>query len=546
MRNKVATYLKSIPRYVWILLAIIVVGIFFRTYHFRDWLQFSPDEARDATVVGNAIEGKSALPLLGPQAGNTQFYLGPIYYQAEYVSGLIFGNEPDKFAYPDLFFSILTIPLLYFFLRKYFSISIALTLDALMSFSYFMIISSRFALNPNSIPFFTLVFLYALLEMVKPENKKSVLWPILLGISMGIGIQLHTLLFLIMPIVGIFVLIYLIKQKNISWKSFLLFLLFFAIVNYGQLMHEIITGGSNTAKLFKGAKSEATTGSALSRNAYLVGACQIQANAHIISSYENIEACGDIFKPNQSITKYTNEPGGTFYNGQVFISAAVVSVIFSLIGYILLLFFIKKETDKNRRNFLIIILLYSLVLFAVFIPVASQISMHYFNIVFFVPFVLLGLWMIIITRIIKNKKIANKLLIIIIAFLFILQGGVLTQAYHSYSSGNVSSAKKSIYGEIMPMVDYMIANSSQKEAIRIDGSAFYLKRFFKPFVYIAKKSGVDIAKLEKNNPISSGTSFFYIDEKKEEDVEKNSLLNGDIVLGSKQFQNIIIYTLLKQ
>ncbi len=107
-------FLKLIPFWVWILLLIIGSGIFLRTYHFHDWLRFSPDEARDATIINNALNKKNALPLLGPQAGNTKFYLGPLYYQAEYVSALIFGNSPDKLAYPDLFFSIMTIPLLFF------------------------------------------------------------------------------------------------------------------------------------------------------------------------------------------------------------------------------------------------------------------------------------------------------------------------------------------------------------------------------------------------------------------------------------------------
>ena len=114
MTNKaIVSRIRAVPKYFWVLLAIMIVGVFCRTYQFHDWLRFSPDEARDATYISDAITGKAPLPALGPQAGNTQFYLGPLYYQAEYVSALVFGNAPDKIAYFDLIFSILSIPMLF-------------------------------------------------------------------------------------------------------------------------------------------------------------------------------------------------------------------------------------------------------------------------------------------------------------------------------------------------------------------------------------------------------------------------------------------------
>ena len=142
-----------------LLVGIILLGVFLRTYHFTDWLQFSPDQARDATLIENVLRGTAPFPLTGPQAGNTQFNLGPLYYELEYVSAVLFGATPQAMAYPDVFFSLLAIPLLYLFLRKYFSVWIALALTSMMSVSLFIITSSRFASNPNAIPFFLMLFL---------------------------------------------------------------------------------------------------------------------------------------------------------------------------------------------------------------------------------------------------------------------------------------------------------------------------------------------------------------------------------------------------
>src|SRR3989339_797357 len=152
---------KKISASFGILLAIILVGIFLRTYNFHDFLRFNADQSRDAAVINNALEGKEALPLLGPKAGGTDFRLGPAFYYFNYASGLVFGGNPDKLAYPDLLFSILAIPLFYVFSRRYFGKNISLAVAFLFAISLFTVRYSRFSWNPNSTPFFTMLFLYA-------------------------------------------------------------------------------------------------------------------------------------------------------------------------------------------------------------------------------------------------------------------------------------------------------------------------------------------------------------------------------------------------
>ena len=151
--------IKRIPNYVLILTGIILLGIFLRTYHFHDWLRFNADQSRDAGVVSDFVEGKSGLPLLGPKAGGTEFKLGGAFYYLQITSAKIFGDAPDKMAYPDLLASILAIPLLFLFLKRAFNENIALVLTGVLSVSIFAIKYARFAWNPNSAPFYCLLFL---------------------------------------------------------------------------------------------------------------------------------------------------------------------------------------------------------------------------------------------------------------------------------------------------------------------------------------------------------------------------------------------------
>src|SRR4030043_2138603 len=158
-----------------ILAAIVLAAAAIRLWHFNDWLHFGMDQARDANLVSEAAQvGPSHLPLLGPRAGGTFVRLGPVFYYFQYVSAKIFHSvSPPVFAYPDLLFSVLTTPLFFLFLRHFFSKTTALLVAALYAFNFVMIQFSRFAWNPNSVPFWTLLTFFALLKSVDEKIKKK-------------------------------------------------------------------------------------------------------------------------------------------------------------------------------------------------------------------------------------------------------------------------------------------------------------------------------------------------------------------------------------
>jgi len=122
--------------------------IFLRVYHFSDWLRFNSDQARDAGIVRDMIENNN-VPLLGPIAGGTLFQLGPAFYYFQFVGAKLFGVMPDKMAYGDLLFGILSVPLAFFLFLRYFKKNTSLMLAALYATSFFAVQYSRFAWNPN-------------------------------------------------------------------------------------------------------------------------------------------------------------------------------------------------------------------------------------------------------------------------------------------------------------------------------------------------------------------------------------------------------------
>jgi len=84
--ENIVTKLKNNRRLVLLFCGIFLVGIFLRTYHFRQWLYFYPDQARDLMLTQDVLAGKAAWPLLGPIAASTPFKLGPIYYYFQIIS----------------------------------------------------------------------------------------------------------------------------------------------------------------------------------------------------------------------------------------------------------------------------------------------------------------------------------------------------------------------------------------------------------------------------------------------------------------------------
>ncbi len=152
-----------------IFLAFIMLSAFWvRIWDISELFVFKMDQARDIKLVQEAYNnGVGELPLLGPRAAKTYLRLGPIFYYFEYFSMWLVGNKsPLNVVWPDFILSILTIPLFYYFLRQAFNRKVSLMTTAVFASSFFLTQYSRFAWNPNSIPFWSLLFFLGLYKIV--------------------------------------------------------------------------------------------------------------------------------------------------------------------------------------------------------------------------------------------------------------------------------------------------------------------------------------------------------------------------------------------
>ena len=530
-------------------MAIVLVGIFLRTYSFHNWLLFEADQVRDATLVEQVIKGETAWPQFGPtmrKSGISEdklFKLGPIYYYFQIVSVKLFGNVPVSLAYPDLLFSILTIPLFYYFLRRYFQHNFSLAATGILAISFFAIQYSRFAWNSNSIPFFVLLFLLALHEFLVKKEKVAWGWATMLGIAIGAGVQLHAILIVLFLTTTFCILIFSMRQNWRSWNKWALVFLVVLLLNAGQL----IADGKNNFTNVKAfvsfpAKNKQVQLEEKILNFAQTVSCNFEANTFLLLSEAGTDSVSagsascnfDYLKDFGSgkFSKILKKPAFWFW--------IVPRNIFSIFGYLALVYFFFKEKEEKRKNFLGLIILFLVINFFVMLAINSGgfKEFRYFIQVFFVPFILLGLLLNFLRQ--KNTKARGIIFIIIFVILAIFNLNSLWSAAGKLQAQEASDNNSVFLGEAESMVAYL--GSEKQSEIYLAGEKGYLDNFFKPLSYLAKSQKFDIIRIEDETDLISGKALFFL-KKNEKTRNIQMQIAGRKIKKESVFGQLIIYNL---
>lgn len=498
---------KNIPKSLWILLAIIILGIFLRTYNFHHWLDFGSDQVDDVKRVGAVVTGNKPWPSYGPDMSNSgkgirkdRFRMGPIYYDFEIISAKIFGNNPRSMAYPDLIFSILSIPLFYYFFRKIFNINLSLALTGLYTISFYSLYFSHSAWNVNSIPFFTLLFLLSLYEFIIAKEKTRWTWIIALGIATGVSVQLHAILLVLFPATLFFACIIFMRRNPQIWKKLGVVIVITIILNLGQIIAEEQNSFKNS-RIFLSSIGNSNTNRGDSMIVKTADdlSCNFQANSYMLSSIGDGNC-------DFSLTTVMRNGFDKIILKEIskrrFIFGTIICIIFSIIGYGLIGYYYKKEKDKERAYFFGLIIIYAILSFIVMFPIIDS-PLRYFIHTYFLPFLFLGLMVDFLSR-----KFAKKYLIIIVIMVFIFL--ITSNIFSIYLEVRDEFAQsRIILGQVESMVDYMISNSGLQKEVYLfsDASA---DNYFNSLKYIANEKSISLLRAKDKDNIPSEKVKFYI------------------------------------
>lgn len=394
------------------ILVIIGLGIFLRSYHFDEWLHFELDQARDAKVIDIAVSGDATdLPLLGPRAGGTFLRLGPGFYWLEYLGALIVGDTIVGSAFVVLFFSILTLPLFYVFLRRFFAPSFSLGLLVLCATSAFMVMYGRFAWNPNLVPFFSLLGFYALLRSIDRTEQYQGRWLMVSAFGLGLATHMHFLAFLALPVIAIGLLLW--SRPRIAVKFWLGALALVAILYVPMFLNEIATGGDNMREFIAALteKSSKENHTLIEKAIRDVSEFSLHGVV-ILSGFEGATLPSVV----ASDGTFGSICRGKCDDGKWYGMLAVLLFIFSLIT---LVRFWRDEQNPQKKDFLTLLILWFGVTFVLFLPLSYGIAPRFFLLNTPLFFVLFGLLLLSFQAFLAKKFSMNIGQFGVVAFIFL-------------------------------------------------------------------------------------------------------------------------------
>lgn len=218
----------------WLLIILILLGIFLRFYKLNGFVTFLGDEGRDAIILKRIITLEH-FPLIGPPSSIGQVYLGPFYYYFIAPWLLLSNFNPIGPAIGVAIFSSLYLIINYFIVKEIINKKTAIISTVFLTFSSVLIELSRFSWNPNLMPLFILLTVYFLIKSIKTNH-----WYFfaLTGIFLSFSIQLHYVTLFLIPAIGIIYGDYLIK--NIKKIKQVIFNLSLLIVNFFVFISPLI------------------------------------------------------------------------------------------------------------------------------------------------------------------------------------------------------------------------------------------------------------------------------------------------------------------
>lgn len=235
-----------------LLIAILLLAAFLRLYKISDYMTFLGDEGRDVLIVRDILLGN--FTLLGPRSSAADFFYGPIYYYLVAPFLLLFNYDPVGPAVFVALLGVATVFLMYKAGKEMFGSEFAgLTAALLYAISPLVIAYSRSSWNPNPLPFVSLLALYLIYKAVRA---KSLLLFLIIGILLGVALQLQYLAFFLATIIAAFTFVgtwYVTKKIDILLlvKRYMTIFVGFLIGFSPFLAFEVRHGFPNLRTIFR-------------------------------------------------------------------------------------------------------------------------------------------------------------------------------------------------------------------------------------------------------------------------------------------------------
>jgi 4-amino-4-deoxy-L-arabinose transferase-like glycosyltransferase len=193
-----------------LLVGILILASCLRLYRIAEYMTFLGDEGRDAIIVRNLLVHADPI-LIGPGTSIGNMYLGPLYYYLIAPFLFLANFSPAGPSIMIALFGIATVFLVWKMGREWFGPIAGFVTAFFFAIAPVIIIYNRSSWNPNIMPFFSTLCIYAVWRI---WNKHEFKWLIVLGISFAFVMQSHYLGLILAPVCGLFLLLTLLSLRG--------------------------------------------------------------------------------------------------------------------------------------------------------------------------------------------------------------------------------------------------------------------------------------------------------------------------------------------
>lgn len=320
------------------------------------------------------------------------------------------------------------------------------------------------------------------------------------------------LFLLVMPIVLLFFFIFSAAKKRFDWKSAVIILAAALVLNIPQIIHEARTDGENVKAFYHEVIATNIGLMKIIRNSAPALVCHVQENTQIVSPFSYSNTCDFFFNP-QKVSPYETGISWLDSKGAAVSIAMSLAFLFTIGGYVLLVRYLRRETDENKKIFLALMLVFSVTSYVVLIPIIKIASARFFIYFEFLPFFFLGLW----AKFLLERSKRKFVLVFTTAFAVLLAAANLLVTKQSFArlAGNgydrENVQESSSFGEEEYLADFILTNSVDAKSACISGDSAGLFKIQKPMRYFFEgNTDLKIVFYSKKDECQKGSADFLI------------------------------------
>ena len=241
MRERFLRRLSSFLTDYWQIILILLFSFFLRIFRVRELTTFSGDQGIDLLVVKRMLVDHR-WTLLGPKTSVAPIFNGPAYYYMLLPFLTLTSLDPIGASYFMIFTYILTIFLIYIFCKKFVNKRVGILAALFFGIWPISVEYSRVSFNSFPTPLFAMIFVYSLFRSLNNYR-----WAVLVGLSLGVMMQLHYFNFFL----GLIGLIWsAVNARKLGFYFFILFFIFFLIGFSPMIFFELRHSFFNTKSLY--------------------------------------------------------------------------------------------------------------------------------------------------------------------------------------------------------------------------------------------------------------------------------------------------------